>query len=393
MTPMTPGATTSARSTAGVTDAGGRPLLDRYDGVVCDLDGVVYRGDGAVPGAPEALSDVVASGRRIVYATNNASRMPSDIADQLRGLGAPCEVDDVVTSAQAGAAHLAERLSPGVRVLAVGGPGTTAAITEAGLTAVAPSDAADHDVTVDAVLQGLGRQLTVTDFEVATRHVARGVPWVASNGDATLPLEWGDAPGNGAYVALVGRAARREPDAVVGKPHPPLYELAADRLGTDRSRTLAVGDRLDTDIDGAGRTGIDSAWVLTGVDAPSDLVRAVSTTPPTYVIGHLGELHQRYVDPVRVDGSDGTWRCGPVTARVQDDALVLEGEDGHPSEAIRAGLALLLERRDAATQAHASPEGEALERLVTLASVLDALVPAATDPSDRATGDTSDRRT
>jgi hypothetical protein len=209
----------------------------------------------------------------------------------------------------------------------------------------------------------------VSDFAEAARHLQGGVPWVATNGDLTLPVEWGAAPGNGAYVQLLAEVVGRVPEAVTGKPAAPLYELAIERLAVPRERVLAVGDRLDTDIDGATAAGVDSAWVLTGVHAPSDLV-ATERPGPTYVIASLAELHQPYAVP-RAVGE--VWVCGSHRASVDIDAgggvrlhitSVLPGEgalddagrganpDGRPHgpwpiEGVRAGLAALLAAREA----------------------------------------------
>src|SRR6478736_6225428 len=298
------------------TETSTQPLIAGYDGVVCDLDGVVYRGADAVPGAAKALQDIVARGVRVVYATNNASRIPSEVATQIAGLGAPATASDVVSSAQAGAARLATDLPPGAAVLALGGEGVVEALRDAGLVPVAA--ARDHARSgpgeVAAVLQGFGKELRVRDFETAARLLTSGLPWVASNDDATLPLPWGQSPGNGAYVDLLAAAVRRRPD-VVGKPHPPLYRLALDRLGTRPARTLAVGDRLGTDILGAQAAGIDSAWILTGVDRPTDLVEGEASPP--YVLASLADLLVPYAVPT--PDADG-WRCG--AARVTD------GSDG-----------------------------------------------------------------
>lgn len=334
-------------------------LIAAYDGVVCDLDGVVYRGGEAVPGAPATLQELVARGVGLVYATNNASRVPAEVARQLSGLGAPSSEADVVSSAQAGAARLASDLAPGARVLALGGPGVAEALRDVGLVPVRPADvdfdgaraqgsesaASEASVAreVSAVLQGFGRDLTVGDFEIAARLLSLGVRWVGSNDDATLPLPWGQAPGNGAYVDLLARAAGRRAD-VVGKPHPPLYRLALERLGSDERRTLAVGDRLATDIAGAQAAGLDSAWVLTGVDRPSDLLATEAT--PTYVIASLDELLQPYTVPER--HADG-WRCGSAEVACADGRLAVGRESGRPVETVRAGLAALLEARGAGT--------------------------------------------
>lgn len=314
------------------------PIRNSYEGIVCDLDGVVYRGAGAVPGAPAALRRLAAHGLRVVYATNNASRLPGEVAEHLTSLGLPVTADDVVTSAQAGAAELATLLPRGSRVLALGGPGVAAALAEAGLDAVLPG-ARGCEERVDAVLQGLGRQLTVRDFETAARHLASGVVWVASNADSTLPLEWGLAPGNGAYVALLAATVGREP-TVVGKPHAPLYRAAVERLGTPAEATLAVGDRLDTDIAGAVAAGLDSAWLLTGVHRPSELLRHHGDGVPTWVLGTLSELEQPYA---AVCPAAGGWTCAGGRVALSASGLDVVAGDARPVELVRAGLAALLD--------------------------------------------------
>lgn len=318
-----------------------KPVRLAYEGVICDLDGVVYLGDSAVAGAPEQLRAWAAEGARIVFATNNASRLPQEVADQLSSIGVPATADDIVTSAQAGGAAMASMVPAGSRVLALGGQGVATALTEVGLVPVAPGSQDAEDEVV-GVLQGMGRQLTVGDFENAARHLAAGAVWVASNDDSTFPLEWGLAPGNGAYVEVLAGASGRAP-VVVGKPHPPLYEAAVARLGTSARTTLAIGDRLDTDIAGGAAAGLDSAWVLTGVHQPSDLLRRPDVSAPTWVIGGLAELDEPYA---AVLASDGVWRCRGGWVRVRSDALELETGDATPIELVRAGLAAVLDALD-----------------------------------------------
>ena len=335
--------------------SGDQWLIDSYDAVICDLDGVVYRGQAAVPGAPAALQHLVERRVRVLYATNNASRVPHEVAEHLRRLEAPCRDDDIVTSAEAGAAIVAGRVSAGTPVLALGGAGVTWALEQAGLRALAPGDVQGQDRDpVAAVLQGLGRRLTVADFEVAARLIAEGAVWVVTNGDATLPLEWGDVPGNGAYVTLLTTATGLRPAAVAGKPESPLYELAVQRLGTPLQRTLAIGDRLDTDIAGARAADLDSAWVLTGVDRPS--AQLWSDLAPTYVLGSLAELTQPYAASRRCGG---VWRCGAATAHMDGGHLVIDVAGGQPVEAVRAALDRLWAAAAPATGATESPGGEA----------------------------------
>jgi len=271
--------------------------------VVCDLDGVVYRGSHAIPHAVPALR---AAGEvaRVVYATNNASRTPAEVAGHLTRLGLDASAADVRTSAQAGAAELARRLPAGARVLAVGGPGVADALRSVGLTATT-------DGEVAGVLQGWGAQVRVADLAAAAIAVQRGAVWVATNRDLTLPTEAGIVPGNGTLVAAVATATGRDP-IVVGKPHPPLYLEVAEHLGLEPPRLLAVGDRLDTDILGAQAAGMDSAWVLTGVDGFASLAR--STATPTYAVPDLRGL---LTPPVSIARTGWSWGDGTRWVRVR----------------------------------------------------------------------------
>ncbi|WP_345208732.1 HAD-IIA family hydrolase [Fodinibacter luteus] len=259
--------------------------MSRYAAVVCDLDGVVYRGPTAVPHAVEALRALDVP---VLYATNNASRAPGDVAAHLRELGLPCAPELVATSSQAGAWLMTQRMPAGTSVLAVGGPGVATALEEAGLTVLRPDAGAGH--TVSAVLQGYGPSVTASDLAEAAYAVQAGATWVATNTDATLPTDRGMAPGNGSLVAAVERAVGRGPDVVAGKPAPPLYLLCAERLDIPAGRVLAVGDRLDTDIEGAVAAGMDSLFVLTGVDDLYACLEAPASRRPTWVAPDLRAL-------------------------------------------------------------------------------------------------------
>lgn len=334
-------------------------LLHGYQGVVCDLDGVVYRGHEPVPHAVEALRAAVHSGRRVVYATNNASRTPAQVAAQLTRLGISLAERDVVTSAQAGAARVRERVGDGARVLAVGGEGVRAALREEGL--VATSEAAG----AAAVLQGFGADVGWRELAEAAYAVQAGAVWVATNVDATLPTDRGTAPGNGTLVGAVRSATGVDPD-VVGKPWTPLYELSARRLDTDASQTLAIGDRLDTDIAGANAAGVDALVVLTGVHGPVDLAAAPVEWRPRYVAADLRCLGVGYVAPRKVDDA---WACGAAVVRVAAGdvpgiQVVCEGPAEH---LLRAALAASWEAVDggalAADSLHESRMGQWWSRM------------------------------
>lgn len=278
-------------------------LVAPYGAIVCDLDGVVYEGPKAIPHAVESLTSAAEGGRQVVYATNNASRAPREVAEQLRDLGLRLEDDDVVNSSTAGAFLLAQELVPGARVLAVGGPGVAQALQQAGLTPVVPGGEAH--VAVEAVLQGYGPAVRASDLAEAAYAIAGGALWMATNTDLTLPTERGRAPGNGSLVAAVRNAVDVDP-RVAGKPMPTMYEMAALRSGVDTDRVLAIGDRLETDIEGAVRGDIDSVLVMTGVHSLADAAAAPRLRRPTFVVADLRALALPYAvapqAPAQFDG-------------------------------------------------------------------------------------------
>lgn len=279
----------------------------RYVAVVCDLDGVVYRGAEALPGAVESLNGLTVP---VIYATNNASRAPEDVAEHLRGLGLPVQPSDVVTSSQAGGAEVARRFPAGSSVLTVGGAGVAVAVEAAGLRS-----RPDAREPVVAVVQGYGPEVTAADLGEAAYAIEAGALWVATNTDLTLPTDRGVAPGNGSLVGAVANACGHGPDVVVGKPYPPLYLMCAERLGVGPDRILAVGDRLDTDIAGAHAAQMDSLFVLTGVNTLVDAALAPANQRPTYAaddLRALGETLHRAVE------DDGWWVCGEDRRRVVD---------------------------------------------------------------------------
>ncbi|GAA2531250.1 HAD-IIA family hydrolase [Pilimelia columellifera subsp. columellifera] len=258
-------------------------LVDDYDLVIFDLDGVVFLGAQPIPGAPEAISQLDAEGVAAAFATNNASRRPAEVAALLRGMGVPARAGEVHTAARAAAAELARRLPAGAPVLVVGADALRAECAEVGLAVVAA--AAEAPV---AVVQGYGPQVSWAELAEACVAVRAGAAWVATNTDRTLPSPRGPLPGNGALVAALAVALDRQPDIVIGKPAPGLFEQAARRAGA--TRPLVVGDRLDTDIEGAVRAGMDSLLVLTGVASEEDAASAAPAQRPRFVGADLGAL-------------------------------------------------------------------------------------------------------
>jgi glycerol 3-phosphatase-2 len=299
-----------------------RPLAGVYDAALLDLDGVVYLGGAPIPGAADALGQARQHGMRLAFVTNNASRSPSAITAQLIGLGVRATIADVVTSAQAAARLLAERLPAGSAVLAAGGIGLRLALRERGLRPV--STAAERPV---AVLQGFAPDISYGLLAEAAVAVRDGAWYVASNADATLPTPRGPQPGNGALVQVIVTATGQRP-VVAGKPEPPLHAEAVARTGA--RRPLVVGDRLDTDIEGAVRSGADSLVVLTGVTDPAGLLLAGPRQRPTYLAADLGGLLQPH--PAVSAAGDG-FSCGGWTARITGGGQAAGGRTAGAADA------------------------------------------------------------
>ncbi len=282
-----------------------QPLSEHYDAALLDLDGVVYLGGHPIPGAARALVAAAKRGMKLAYVTNNASRSPNAIAAQLSAMGVPATAADVVTSAQAAARVLAGQLPAGAPVLVVGGTGLRLAVRARGLRPV--TTAADRPL---AVVQGYSPDINYGLLAEATLALNAGALYVASNADPTLPTPRGEQPGNGSLVQVLVYATGREP-VVAGKPEPPLHAESVQRVGA--KRPVVVGDRLDTDIEGAVRAGTDSLLVLTGVTRPAELMLAGPLHRPSYVAEDLAGLNASHPD-VASDG--GRFSCGGWTAAV-----------------------------------------------------------------------------
>ncbi|GGY01135.1 HAD hydrolase-like protein [Streptomyces minutiscleroticus] len=306
-------------------EGSGRALSEAYDTALLDLDGVVYAGGHAIAHAVDSLGTAREGGMRLAYVTNNALRTPDAVAAHLTELGIPAEATDVVTSAQAVARLMSEQLPEGARVLLVGGEGLRVALRERGLE---PVESADDDPA--AVVQGYGGpDLPWGRFAEAAYAVSKGVPWFASNTDLTIPSARGIAPGNGAAVEVVRIATGAEPQ-VAGKPLPPMHRETILRTGAERP--LVVGDRLDTDIEGAFNGGVDSLLVLTGVTDGARLLAAPPRHRPTYVDADLRGL---LTGQPEVEAAGEGFRCGGWTALAGRERLELEGE-GAPLDGLRA---------------------------------------------------------
>lgn len=301
----------------------GRTPLDGVDVVLADLDGVVYTGPDAIPHAVESLNQAAAGGVRLGYITNNASRTDAAVAEQLSGFGLHVAPEDVVTSPQAAIRLLAGLVPAGSKILVVGGEGLTSVVEEAGFTVVTSAD--DEPA---AVIQGFApevgwKQLAEASFALAGGD--EGIPWVATNTDWTIPVKRGIAPGNGTLVSAVHTAVGRLP-VVAGKPEVAIFDEARARFGA--KHPIFIGDRLDTDVQGANRAGIDSVLVLTGIDRAKQLLAAVPEQRPTFILEDLRGLHEPYPDVESGRGGATVVRGAAVRVNGTAVEIVRDGDSG-----------------------------------------------------------------
>jgi glycerol-1-phosphatase len=254
-------------------------LAERFDAFLFDLDGVLYRGDEPVPGAPEVVAALRTLGKGIAFVTNNSSRTPESVVARLRSVGIPADPVEVETSALTTAALLAERGVPNAYV--VGGQGVHRALAEVGISVLEGDPG-----TAGAVVIGFDPQVDYAKLRRASLLVQAGVPFIATNPDPSFPAGNGERwPGAGALVAAVETTTGVRAE-VIGKPHAPILHAALARAGG--GRPLMIGDRLDTDIAGAVTMGWPSFLVLTGISSRDD-IRAFGFAP-TYIWDDLSLL-------------------------------------------------------------------------------------------------------
>ena len=296
-------------------------LADLYDVLLFDLDGTVWEGGRALD---HAVPSIVEAGVKPFYITNNAS--PSLlVAEMLAKIGLDCSSDEIITSAEAALELARPFLSEGDAVLVPGAPSFKELVTGAGYRVVSSAD----DCPV-VVLQGHSPDTGWQELSEAALAVRNGAVYLASNLDTSLPMVRGLMVGNGSMVAAVTSATGVVPEAA-GKPEPAMFHQAVSLSGAQKA--LAVGDRLDTDIAGGNRAGMDTLQVLTGVSGPYALLKAKPEERPTYIADDLRGLL----------ADDGDLKPGPqggFEATLHGDTLLLSGgaERSTSTEALRTAL-------------------------------------------------------
>lgn len=244
-----------------------------------DVDGVLWVGHSPLPGVAAWFKFLQAHGIRFVIVSNNSTRRGDSIVKRLDQLGVQVTPKQVLTSADAAALWLPQTMPHVKRVYVVGEEALVTALAEVGLEIV--------ERHAQAVVVGLDRQVTYERLKRAALEIRAGATFIATNADRTLPTDEGLTPGAGSLVAALVAATDVQP-IILGKPHRPMFDLALDLLGTPRQETAMLGDRLDTDIEGAAAVGLKTILVLTGVSTQSQAEQ--SPCKPDFIFPDLPSL-------------------------------------------------------------------------------------------------------
>jgi 4-nitrophenyl phosphatase len=262
------------------------PTLASIKNLILDMDGVLYRGNQALPGAGEFIRMLQKKKIPFLLLTNNSTRTPAQYVAKLHGMGIEVAKDDILTSAQATALYLEQVVPSRAGVYVIGEEGLRAAMLEKGYRLV--------DEGADVVVVGLDRHLTYDKLKIATLAIRRGALFIGSNPDKSLPTEEGFYPGAGSLLATVEAATNVTP-TVIGKPQTAIFDLALAKLGVGKEGTAIVGDRLETDILGGYRANLITILVTSGVTTRQDLDS--SDIKPDFVFDDLRHLGQVWLSP------------------------------------------------------------------------------------------------
>jgi 4-nitrophenyl phosphatase len=254
-------------------------------GVLFDMDGVIYVGTRPLPGVQEAIDYLTSTGRAFLFVTNNASKTPDQFVERLAQMDIHVRPDQVLGSAEATAAWLAEQVIhhgwPRGPVIVMGQDGLESALQKNGFELTTDPHAATYAVA------GINFKLTYEGLANVTLAIRNGANFIGTNSDVTYPSERGHLPGAGSILALLATASGQQP-LVIGKPNRGMYEQAMARLNATPGQTLMVGDRYDTDISGAIQLGLWTAGVLTGISTRTDFEQAAP--PPDLIADDLPDL-------------------------------------------------------------------------------------------------------
>ncbi len=265
----------------------------KIDGFIFDLDGTIYLGEEALPGAVDLIAELRRKNKKVLFVTNKPLEPRGAYAAKLTRMGIPTDPDDILTAAQALGAYLRKN-KPGLRLYVIGEPNLRAEFREMGLQVL--DDFFEQDEKhvidpqgIDAVVVAFDRSLDYRKLNTAYQALLNGALFLATNADKACPMPGGSIPDAGATIAALEHISGREVDFLAGKPSEWMVRLALEQMRLPVERCLMVGDRLETDIFMGQQAGIHTALVLTGATQRQDL--QFVQKPPTLVLESLAELY------------------------------------------------------------------------------------------------------
>lgn len=232
-----------------------------FSAILSDLDGVVYRGAEAIPGAVERFVHWHQQQISYCFVTNNAEKPPCEVAEKIQALGIPCTADQVITSAEVALAYARAKYRPGSRAYVIGSASLKARVTQAGFILA--------DTRSEIVIVALDRQFDYAMMTAAVRNILTGAELIATNPDVIRPIADGFEPGTGAIVQSIATSAGVTP-TILGKPSPKILQMALERIGAQAQDAIMLGDQIDTDILAAKNAGVRSVLLETGVPVEGD---------------------------------------------------------------------------------------------------------------------------
>ncbi len=249
--------------------------------LIIDMDGVLWHGDQPQIGLSKFFKTLRELALPFVLATNNAGMTAGQYVEKLAKMGVSVNLNEILTSGMATALYLSKHYHPEhTRAFVIGGIGARQPLLDLGFTLTGLYETGPGQ-RAHLVVCGLDRDLSWDKIATATLNIRAGAYFIGTNGDTSLPTELGITHGNGAILAAIQAATGVAP-TIIGKPEPIIYQQAMDLLGIDMDYTVAIGDRLDTDILGAVRTGIRSLMVLSGISRLEELKHV--NYAPTWVM-------------------------------------------------------------------------------------------------------------
>lgn len=262
--------------------------------LIIDMDGVLWHGDQPMPGLTDFFQTLRDQQIRFILATNNASLTQEQYVTKLAQMGVEVTREEILTSSMATALYLSKHNNPAEsRVFVIGEDGAKQPLLDHGFTLTdlyeLNDDKDNPNMGAHIVVCGKDSTLTWDKLATATLNIRAGAQFIGTNADTTLPTERGLTHGNGAILAALQAATGVTP-TIIGKPEPIIYQQALALLGVDPAQTVAIGDRLETDILGAVRTGIRSLMVLSGVSTEDDF--KTTDYQPTWVMPDIRAVTQ-----------------------------------------------------------------------------------------------------